>query len=124
MEILISSINPGGIKLANLQATLQHAIDLQIDIQAYAEVNLDTLKSHVRQGLNDQIRKLESTSRSCWSSSLIQNETNYKLGGTGIVSLGNSAGCVNSSGSDPLGCWTYQILDGKGTTNILIISVY
>ena len=40
------------------------------------------------------------------------------------LTFGKIACRVKEQGADSLGCWSYQMLDGKGTTYILIISIY
>ena len=52
--IRISSMNPCGIRLDEITEQLQHAVDLDIDIQCYSEINLDTMKSHVLQQLQEK----------------------------------------------------------------------
>ena len=49
---------------------------------------------------------------------------NSKPGGTSVITFGKTAGRVKEQGTDPFRRWTYQLLDGKGDTDILIISVY
>ena len=43
--IRISSMNPCGLRLDEITNQLQHALDLDIDIQCYSEINLDTTKT-------------------------------------------------------------------------------
>jgi hypothetical protein len=38
--------------------------------------------------------------------------------------MGKSGGRVKKSGTDKLGRWSYQLLDGQGSRDVLIISVY
>jgi hypothetical protein len=45
-----------------------------------------------------------------------------KPGGTAIISMGKTAERVKKSGMDKMGWWTYQLLDGKGHKDILIVS--
>jgi hypothetical protein len=63
---------------------------------------------------------------SVWGTSEVEvdNESAYKLGGSGIITMGQTAGQVQKSGVDSMGRWTYQVLDGKGDKDILIVSVY
>ena len=122
--IRISSINKGGLQLNNIKSTLQHAMDLQIDIQCYSENNLDTLKGHVQQRLYDDVQAMDQKAKAIWNSGTVPTESEFKPGGTSIITFGKTAGRVKEQGTDPLGRWTYQLLDGKGDTDILIISIY
>ena len=122
--IRISGFNPNGIKTSQLESQLQHSKDLDIDIQCYSEVNANVLRTDQRQKFHDGCKRIDKTSRSVWGTSLLPTDSDYKPGGTAIVSTGKTAGRVKKSGSDKLGRWTYQLLDGKGDKDILIISVY
>ena len=90
-----SSINTGGIKIDNLQSKLQHALDLDITIQAYSEVNLGTTKLEIGEKLKQTTRKMDPNSRSTWGSSKIPSANDYKPGGsTGIVTFGAIGGNI------------------------------
>jgi hypothetical protein len=67
---------------------------------------------------------MDRSARSTWGTSQLPSDSEYKPGGTAIISTGKTAGRVKQSGSDPLGRWTYQLLDGQGDKDILIVSVY
>ena len=120
----LSSINPGGIKTNDIQSKLQHALDLDITIQAYSEVNLDTTKPEIREKLEQVTRKIDPNARSIWGSSKIPSENDYKLGGTGIASFGAIAGNIKQSGNNEMGRWSYQIFDSQKKIDIIVISIY
>ena len=101
--IRIYSMNPCRIRLDKVKDQLQHALDLNIDIQCYSEINLDTTKPHLLQQLQEKVTKIDSQARSTWSSSKITSTKNYKPGGNGIVTFGRHAGRIKASGTDPLG---------------------
>jgi hypothetical protein len=67
---------------------------------------------------------MDRSARSTWGTSQLPSDSKYKPGGTAIISTGKTTGCVKQSGSDPLGKWTYQLLDGQGDKDVLIVSVY
>ena len=67
---------------------------------------------------------MNRTSRSLWSNSDITCPTNYKPGGTGIVARGVSSSRIKEGDNDKLGRWSYQIFDGKGKRDVMIISIY
>ena len=79
---------------------MQHALDLDITIQAYSEVNLDTTKPEIREKMEQATRRMDPNSRSIWRSSKIPSANNYKPGGTGIVTFGAISGNVKQSGND------------------------
>ena len=120
----ISSINPRGIPLKELEITLQLVIDLRIDVQCFSEVNLATNKNHIQQHLRQAVRKMDPGGRSTRGSSRIPSATDYKPSGMGIVSFGDHSGRIKETGNNSYGRWSYQIIDGKNNIDMLIISVY
>ena len=107
-----------------VKSTIQHAKDLDIDIQCYSENNLDTLKGHVKQKMFEDVRAIDNEAKAIWGSGTIPTESVFKSGGTGIITFGKTAGRVKEQGADELGRWTFQLLDGKGDKDILIVSIY
>jgi hypothetical protein len=124
--IRISGCNPNGIKAGQLKSHLQNAMDLNVDIQCYSEVNTDFLQTQQRQKFYENTKSMDRQARAVWGTSqvVVENKSAFKPGGTAIVSLGKTAGRVKKSGTDSMGRWTYQVLDGKGGKDILIVSVY
>ncbi|OEU15138.1 hypothetical protein FRACYDRAFT_239817 [Fragilariopsis cylindrus CCMP1102] len=124
--IRISGCNPNGIKANQLQSHLQHSQDLQIDIQCYSEVNSNFLRTDIRQKFHEGTKRVDRSARGTWGTSQLPtaSDSEFKPGGTAIISTGKSAGRMKKSGSDNLGRWTYQLLDGQGEKDILIICVY
>jgi hypothetical protein len=123
-NIRISTWNPNGINANQVQSILQQSLDLSIDIQGYSEVNRDFLKQHQRQAFQEATTRMDRNSKAIWGTSQVIVEGNYKPGGTVLLTFGKTAGQVKECGSDPLGRWTYQILDGKGNKEVLIMNVY
>jgi hypothetical protein len=122
--IRISGFNPNGIKANQLERQLQHSKDLDIDIQCYSEINVNVLRTDQCQKFYEGCKKMDKSSRSVWGTSQLLADSEYKPGGTAIISTGKTAGQVKKSGSDKLGRWTYQLLDGQGNKDILIVCVY
>ena len=118
------STNTGGITTNQIQSKLQHALDLDITIQAYSEVNLDTTKPEIREKLEQTTRKMDQNSRSTWGSSKILSANDYKPDGTGIVTFGSIAGNIKQSGNDKLGRWSYQIFNSQKKIDIMITIIY
>jgi hypothetical protein len=122
--IRISGYNPDGIKPQELASQLQHSMDLSIDIQCYSEVNRNFLRTDQRHKFFEGMKAMDRSSKAIWGTSLFTTDSKYKPGGTAIISRGKTAGRVKKSGSDKLGRWTYQLLDGQGDKDILIVCVY
>jgi hypothetical protein len=124
--IRISVCNPNGIKSNQLRNHIQNAMDLDVDIQCYSEVNTDFLQTQQRQQFYKNTKAMNRQARSVWGTShvIVDNKSAFKPGGTAIVALGKTAGRVKKAGIDSMGRWTYQLLDGKGGKDILIVSVY
>ena len=86
--IRISGFNPNGIKQQQLEFQLQHCKDSMIDVQCFSEINLDVYKTKVRTDLVKTIQKMEKQARSVWGTSQFVLNSEYKPGGTSIVTLG------------------------------------
>ena len=99
-------------------------MDQDIDIQCYSETNLNTLDPSVRKSLFDKTTKMDRTSKGVWSSSDVPKIGYFKPGGTSIVTRGKSSSRVKETGTDNLGRWCYQVLDGKGDRDVLLVSIY
>jgi hypothetical protein len=67
---------------------------------------------------------MDKHSKAIWGTSQVIVEGDFKPGGTALVTFEKTAGRVKESGSDPLGRWTYQNLDGKGNKEVLVMNVY
>ena len=122
-HLRISCINRG-ITTSNIESTIQHASDGDIDIQGYSEINLDTNKRYLLKRIRDGVRKIDHSAKSTWSSSQLTSTNDFKPGGTGIVTFGKTATRILQSGRDDLGRWSWIILKAKGLHEILIITVY
>ena len=73
-------------------------MDLEVDVQCYLEVNANLLQLKISHQFYAHTRSMDSTSKSTWStSSDIVCPTNYKHGGTGIVTHGTSSSWVKET---------------------------
>ena len=77
----ISAINTNGIRLDNVSQNFQFALDADIDIQCYSEINLDTMQRPVKQALKDGLASNDTKGTATWSSSNIPSTNSFKLGG-------------------------------------------
>jgi hypothetical protein len=123
-NIRISTWNPNGKNTNQVHSILQQSLDLSIDIQGYSEVNRDFLKQSQRQAFQEATTRMDRHSRAIWGTSQVIVEGDYKPGGTALITFGKTAGRVKECGRDPLDRRTYQILDGKGNKEVLIMNVY
>ena len=82
------------------------------------------MQQPVKQALKDGLKTVDPKGTATWSSSTVPSTNSYKPGGTGIVNFNHISGRVKERGSDPLGRWTYVVYDGRGTTELLLISIY
>jgi exonuclease III len=123
-NIRISTWNPNGINTNQVHSILQQSLDLSIDIQGYSEVSRDFLKQSQCQPFQEATTRMDRHSKSIWGTSQVIVEGDYKPGGTALITFGKTARRVKERGSDPLGRWTYLILDGKGNKEVLIMNVY
>jgi exonuclease III len=100
------------------------AKEVQTDILCCQEHNLDTTKYQVRSILYDTSRQHWNRSRLISGTTPISFETNYKPGGTMIVSVGDITGRIIAQSHDKWGRWTSQTLRGSGGTNVTVVSAY
>ena len=122
--IRISGCNPNGINTSNVHSQLQHSLDLDIDIQCYSEVNANFMNHHVHQKFHEESKRSYQFSKTTWGTSKVVSDSDFKAGGTGIVTRASCSTRVKKEATDDLGQWTYQILDGKGKRDVLIMSIY
>ena len=122
--IRISGCNPNIINVLDLQSQLQHSLDLDIDIQCYSEVNANLIKSNLHQKFHELTKRSYQLSKSTWGTSQAQSDSDYKAGGTGIVSIAACAIRAKKEGQDRLRRWMYKILDRRGKRDVLILSIY
>ena len=93
------------------------------DVQGYSEVNANFLNTKLRKSFRDMVNIVDREARSVWSTSLVPSKSDFKSGGSGIVTFGRVAPRIKESGTDRMGRWCYQVLEGKGR-EILLVNVY
>jgi hypothetical protein len=86
----------------------------------------DFLQTQQRQKFYENTKWINRQAISVWGTSqvVVDNKSAFKPVGSAIVTMGLTAGRVKKSGVDSMGRWTYQVLDGKGGKDVLIVSVY
>jgi hypothetical protein len=88
------------------------------------EVTGNFLRTDLRQKLRGETKRMDRSSRGTTSQLPILSDSDLKTGWTAIISKGISVGRMKKSGNDKLGRWSYQLLNGQGEKDILIICVY
>ena len=122
--IRISSFNRGGIQCNSYSDVLTKARNLHIDIQGFSEHNLNTNHYTVRKRLHETSKKFDRTSVSTWATSEIDSIADFKPGGTSMIAFDKITSCIKMKGSDPMGRWSYMLLEGKANHTVLIVTVY
>lgn len=100
------------------------AHEVQADITAITEHNLDTSKFIVRKICHDTRSSTHPQSSLTMGSSSIEMVNHYKPGGTLTMSSGKISARLLTTGSDAMGRWTYQTFSGKRQTNVTIVTAY
>ena len=81
-------------------------------------------KSNIRTILYNTTRQHWPRSQSVFGTTPIEFCTNYKPGGTMMVSVGDLTGRITAQSQDKWGRWTSQTFRGTGNTNLTVISAY
>jgi hypothetical protein len=97
---------------------------IQADIRGIVEHNLDTTNMEVRSICQDIARQTFSHTSLEMSSSSIPFLTQYKPGGTMILTQDHITGRIIRKYSDPLGRWTHLQLAGKNGRILNFITAY
>ena len=124
----VYSLNVNGLSVdrrgGRFEDLCKVAKEVQADIICCQEHNLDTTKHNVRSILYDTVR--QHWNRLCLISGTtpISFETNYKPGGTMMVSVGDITGRIAVQSHDKWGRWTSQTFCGANTVNLTVISEY
>jgi hypothetical protein len=98
--------------------------EVQADIVCIQEHNLDTTQYDVRQTLYQTAYRHWQRNRLTIASTPIPFTSQWKPGGTVIMSMGSITGRVIGKGKDPWGRWCYQTLLGRNGKAITILSAY
>lgn len=98
--------------------------EVQADIFGGQEHNLDTTQMQIRSTLYDTARQYWPRNRMTFGTTPITFKSNYKPGGTFLVTVGNASGRVLNQNQDRWGRWVTQELSGKDGIRVVIISAY
>ena len=104
-DIRFSSFNPKGLKSTDIQFQIQMAIEMDIDVQGYSEVNANFLNTKVRQAFRDKVQRVDKEARSQWATSLVTSPSEFKMGGSGLATFSKVAPRIKDSGTDRMGRW-------------------
>ena len=124
----IYAMNVNGITLDRRGGQFDTLCEIQKEVQADIlcgqEHNLATDKTQVRSILYSTCRQHWRRSRVVFGATPIPFTSNYKPGGTFIVSAGDITGRIKHQESDKWGRWVSQTLQGKDSKFVTIISAY
>ena len=127
-EIRIYCQNVNGIKYDELGGETEeigHFMETNdIDILGVIEHNVDNRSEKVATTIYQALRRVSRTFAHILGGTETKMETNYKPGGTMMVSRGNIRGRITEKGTDVLGRWTYQKIRRKRETSLWMINVY
>ena len=90
-DLRFSCFNPRGLKRANVQFQIQIAADLDVNIQGFSKVNANFLNTTVRQAFWDKTGRVNKEGKLLWATSLVTSASEFKAGGTGLVTFGRLA---------------------------------
>ena len=94
-------------------------------VACFGEANLDLKKPVVMEQLYTRLKKIDPHAKLTKSISASKfSETHFKMGGTIMLTRGNWSGHIQKQGSDKLGRWSFQTMEGKDGKKITIINVY
>jgi exonuclease III len=120
--------NANGIRLdqtgGEFVTMCELSLEVQADVIAITEHNLDTQKFSIHKCCHDACTRLLAHSSMIMASSSIEMINQYKPGGTLTISRGKITSRLIKSGSDDMGRWTYQTFSGKRSCNVTIITAY
>ena len=122
-HVRMSSINPNRIRFNSIDTTLQLSLDLDIDIRCYSEINLDKQQRVICQKIKKSVQQADCNSKSTWSSSQVPAVKHFKPGGTVIDPYDKLSSKVKTMGSNSMGRWCYQIIEGKSDIDLFVVSI-
>ena len=122
--IRISTSNPNGLRVHQIAPFTAAALEREVDIQGISEHNLDTFKYHINTRAQQQVRQISPTARAHFSQSTTDTLSDYKPGGTGIITFGTHTGRIQKAMMDPLGRWTTIRYSGTAGRDLIVINVY
>jgi hypothetical protein len=121
-------INPNGFQLNASGGTFAEFCAetkrISADYIGVSEHNLDGHQSRVKKICHNTARREFDHYSLILSSSDIPTDTSFKPGGTMSLTVGSMTARIKSSGSDPMGRWTYTKFVGTRGKIITIITAY
>jgi hypothetical protein len=99
---------------------------IDADLICIAEHNIDTTSPSARRICHESVRRHFRASRLAMASSSIPStsRTNFKPGGTMLLSQGKITGRIITSGVDPMGRWSFTKYAGTHNKIITVIVAY
>jgi exonuclease III len=115
------SLDRRGGKFADICSVIK---EVQCDIFCGQEHNLDTTQSTVRKVLYDTAKQFWERLRLSFGSSPIEYKTQFKPGGTIMLTVGHTTGRIIEQIQDKWGRWVVIQLQGRGNSKIAVVTVY
>ena len=91
------------MKLDQFPLQLQTCKEEEIDIQCFSEINVDVTKLSIKKKYHDTICGFDQRAKDIWGNSYLNMTSDYKPGGTGIVTFGSVSGRIKKAGYDKMG---------------------
>jgi exonuclease III len=98
--------------------------EIQADVSCGQEHKLDTTQMHIRSILYDTAKNHWERSKIIFGTTPIPFSSNYKPGGTFMVSTGSVTGRIRKQHRDKWGRWVAQEFSGRNSSTVMIISAY
>ena len=125
-------ININGIDNGNVDHSLlqlcQHLQEVGVDIISLTETNVHWKRPHVTNNFKKILQDTcpEDSIGTCTSESNISWNSDYKPGGTAMISLNKITSATINKGEDPsgLGRWTFMKILGKNNSRTTIFNMY
>ena len=92
-------------------------MELQVDIFGLTEINLDLNKPRIVDALQQKVYRYDQYLKLACSSSKMNLDSDFKMGGTITGVNGIWSGRIADQGTEPMGRWTYVTLTGKQGKN-------
>lgn len=124
----VYAINLNGLQLDNkggkFDSVCRYIKETQADVFCGQEHNVDTTQASVRNILFDTTKQHWERNRIVFGTSPIPFKTQFKPGGTMVMTVGSLTGRICKQERDKWGRWSSQIYQGHAGKKLAIISAY
>jgi endonuclease/exonuclease/phosphatase family metal-dependent hydrolase len=121
-------INLNGFTLGKDGGTWHQVMEtmssIQADIAGFSELNKDVTQHTINKDMRDIAGKHFNCNRLRLASTSKQMATDYKPGGTAIMTINSTCSRTREHGTDRMGRWAYQKYAIKNNKRLLVVSCY